>query len=364
MVAGDAALPILNAQLESVSAGRVFALGVVGLDSQHRETIARCLTLAEAIPDARSGMSSALGWVSADRLRGVVKNMLTSPSTMLRALGLTACRLHGVKPGAPLFDGLKDASAEVRAEALRAAGALGEVDVVSSLAAAVDDDPVCQFWSAWSAVLLGDRSRSLNTLTEIAVAPGDNRKRAFVLACQAMRTATAHEILRGLSGDPMQRRWIIEGAGLVGDPRYASWLLTLMGDDSVARPAGEAFSLITGADVLRLNLEREQPDNPQPGPTDDPDDPVLAIDADEGLPWPDQAKVHAWWTANEKRFQSGVRYFMGVPPSREHCIEVLKTGGQRQRLVAAQYLCLLEPGRPAFNTSAPAWRQQRLLARM
>jgi hypothetical protein len=59
-----------------------------------------------------------------------------------------------------------------------------------------------------------------------------------------------------------------------------------------------------------------------------------------------------------------VRYFMGVPPSREHCIEVLKTGGQRQRLVAAQYLCLLEPGRPAFNTSAPAWRQQRLLARM
>lgn len=364
MVAGDDALRILNAQLESVSAGHVFAIGVVGLESQHRETVTRCLSLAEAVPDARRGFSSALGWVSSDRLRGVVKDLLTSPSEKLRALALTACRLHGVKPGAALVNGWKDASSDVRAEAFRAAGVLGEVDVASFLAAAVDVDPVCQFWSAWSAVLLGDRGRGLNTLTDVAVAPGENRKRAFVLACQAMRTATAHEILRGLSADSTQQRWIIEGAGLVGDPRYVPWLLTLMADDSIARLAGEAFSLITGADLVDLNLEREQPEDFQAGPTDDPDDPVLAIDADEGLPWPDQAKVQAWWNTNDTRFQSGVRYFMGARPGREHCIEVLKTGGQRQRLMAAQHLCLLEPGTTVFNTSAPAWRQQRLLTRM
>jgi hypothetical protein len=43
---------------------------------------------------------------------------------------------------------------------------------------------------------------------------------------------------------------------------------------------------------------------------------------------------------------------------------VLKTGHQRQRILAAHYLCLLNPGTPLFNTSAPAWRQQRLLAQM
>jgi hypothetical protein len=32
--------------------------------------------------------------------------------------------------------------------------------------------------------------------------------------------------------------------------------------------------------------------------------------------------------------------------------------------VAAQYLRLLDHGTPLFNTSAPAWRQQRLLAKM
>ena len=55
---------------------------------------------------------------------------------------------------------------------------------------------------------------------------------------------------------------------------------------------------------------------------------------------------------------------MGAPVTREHCIAVLKTGNQRQRILAAHYLSLLEPGTPLFNTGAPAWRQQRLLAGM
>jgi hypothetical protein len=55
---------------------------------------------------------------------------------------------------------------------------------------------------------------------------------------------------------------------------------------------------------------------------------------------------------------------VGAVASREHCIAVLKTGYQRQRALAALHLSLIEPGSPLFNTSAPAWRQQRLLAQM
>jgi len=100
------------------------------------------------------------------------------------------------------------------------------------------------------------------------------------------------------------------------------------------------------------------------GPNDDPDDDDVAMDEDDSLPWPDVPKITAWWAANSLRFQSGVRYFMGEPVSREHCLSVLKGGCQRQRIAAAQYLCLLQPGTPLFNTSAPAWRQQRWLAKM
>jgi hypothetical protein len=50
--------------------------------------------------------------------------------------------------------------------------------------------------------------------------------------------------------------------------------------------------------------------------------------------------------------------------TRAHCSDILKNGYQRQRSLAAHHLCLLEPGTPLFNTSAPAWRQQRELARL
>jgi uncharacterized protein (TIGR02270 family) len=107
-----------------------------------------------------------------------------------------------------------------------------------------------------------------------------------------------------------------------------------------------------------------RPEDFQSGPNDNPDDPNVDMDPDDGLPWPDVKKVEAWWRANAQRFQKGTRYFMGQPVTKQHCIDVLKTGQQHQRILAAQYLSLLEPGTPLFNTSAPAWRQQRLLTAM
>jgi uncharacterized protein (TIGR02270 family) len=179
-----------------------------------------------------------------------------------------------------------------------------------------------------------------------------------------MGVGTTHEFLTDLADDSIGKRWVIEGAGLAGDPRYVPWLVTLMADDKLARLAGEAFTLITGADLVVLRLERLRPENFEAGATDNPEDSDVAMDPDEALPWPDQTKVHEWWTANKGRFQSGLRYFLGDIVEREHCLNVLKNGGQRQRLLAAQYLCLLEPGMGVFNTSAPAWRQQRWLSQI
>jgi uncharacterized protein (TIGR02270 family) len=137
-----------------------------------------------------------------------------------------------------------------------------------------------------------------------------------------------------------------------------------MGKNETARVAGEAFSLLTGADLAFLDLERKPPENFESGPNDDPNDPNVEMDPDDGLPWPHPERIQKWWGANSGRFQAGTRYFLGAPVTREHCLDVLKNGYQRQRILAAHYLCLLEPGTPLFNTSAPAWRQQRLLAKM
>jgi uncharacterized protein (TIGR02270 family) len=213
-------------------------------------------------------------------------------------------------------------------------------------------------------VLLGSAGVRPEELTGLDASESATEATGFRLGLQAMDVTRAHTVLKGLATDPSRIRRLIQGSGIVGDPAYAPWLIGHMADDRLARAAGEAFTLMTGADLGELGLERHRPEDFDAGPTDDPDDSNVSMDPDADLRWPDQQKVERWWAGNGSRFQPGQRYFMGAPVTREHCIAVLKNGYQRQRILAAHYLCLLEPGTPLFNTSAPAWRQQRLLAGM
>ena len=187
---------------------------------------------------------------------------------------------------------------------------------------------------------------------------------AFRLALQAMSLRLGSPTVQGLAADTGQLPWLIRGSGLAGNPAYATWLIGHMDRRDMARIAGEAFTLITGADLSAKGSTEALQRTSRSGPSDDPDDPNVDKDDDDGLPWPDGQRVRSWWDADGQSIEKGTRYFMGAPVTREHCIEVLKNGYQRQRILAAHYLCLLDPGTPLFNTSAPAWRQQRLLAEM
>jgi uncharacterized protein (TIGR02270 family) len=236
---------------------------------------------------------------------------------------------------------------------------------VSSAAAAItDEDPVCQFWAAWAAVLLGDKQNALEVVTGFAEVPGPFRARAFQLVLQVTGVQSAHRWLAILAADSANLRWLIRGAGLVGDPAYIPWLIDHMADVKTTRLAGEAFSLITGLDLAWLDLEVKPPGNFESGPNDDPNDPNVGMDQDDGLPWPDVRKIQDWWHANSQGFQPGTRYFMGEPLNRDNCLRVLRERFQRQRSAAALYLSLLNPGTPLFEWRAPARRQQRLLAEM
>jgi uncharacterized protein (TIGR02270 family) len=158
-------------------------------------------------------------------------------------------------------------------------------------------------------------------------------------------------------------RILIEGIGIAGDPAHVPWLIEHMVDKKTARVAGEAFSLMTGLDLAYQDLEIKPPEGGSgDGPNDDPADANVDLEADDGLPWPDPAKISRWWNTNGARFEPGRRSFMGSALTREQALRVLKEGFQRQRILAAHYLCLLEPGTPLLEWRAPARRQQQALA--
>ncbi len=367
-VAGERAAPYLDAALEQPSAGAVFAATVQAIEigaADGTVRLDRLLALSEVLAGSRRGLLAAFGWLESDRLRGIVAQLLKSANPTRRFVGVAACAMHRVDPGITTARRFEDESPLVRARAWRTAGEIGKRELVSTAAAAiVDDDPACQFWAAWSAVLLGDKHNALDVIASIAAVPGPFRARAFQLTLQAKGIQSAHGWLAGLGRDPANLRWLIRGAGLAGDPGYVPWLIGHMADIKTARLAGEAFSLITGIDLAWLDLEVKPPESFESGPNDDPDDQAVEMDEDDGLPWPDPVRIQAWWHANAQGFRPGTRYFMGEPLNCDNCLRVLKEGFQRQRRAAALYLPLLNPGSPLFEWRSPGRRQRRLLAQM
>lgn len=364
-VAGKFGFQLCEAALESPGTGEVFCVAVRALDERTVDGLDRVLAIATGLPDALTGLVSALGWVSAPDLKGIVGGLLASSDLFRQRIGVTACALHRVDPGPALAGLIASHEPTLSARALRCVCEVGRVDLLPVLVSALkDEDPECQFRAAQSAVLLGDRGAALAILQQAALQPGPFRLPALALALFAADVAAASELVKQVAHQREDVRLLIRAVGFAGDPARSPWLIGLMSDDKLARLAGESFSFITGADLAWLDLERKPPEHFESGPSDNPDDDDVAMDEDDGLPWPDQAKVQAWWSVNSHRFQPSVRYFVGAPPGWEHCLQVLRDGYQRQRLAAAQYLCLLRPGTPLFNCAAPAWRQKRLLGRM
>lgn len=314
-------------------------------------------------PEVLDGIVSALGWVSATHLVGRVRSYLQDGSPLKQRLGLAACGMHRRDPG-PALDRLVDSPADsVRMRALRCAGELGRRDLLPRAREMLaDPKPELRYWAAWCAVLLGDRQLGVETLTELAQSPGPRRLAALRLALLARPPAAGHAVLSSLKPAPDSARLRIQGAGWAGDPVACKPLLEQLDDTASARIAAEAFCLITGADFNLEQFETLPPDGYDEGPTEDPDDERVELPEDIALPWPDPDRMRAWWDRHGGGFTPGQRSFLGAAPNPPGCTQALRDAFQRQRVVAALHLALLQPGTQLFPTSAPAWRQQRLLA--
>lgn len=368
--AGDQGRAISTAALERPEAGEVFTATVRAIEARDAAGLDRLLALAAALPAARRGLVSAFGWVSAESLQGVVRRLLGSSEAVWREIGLVACRMHHADPAAVLVDALRDPAADLRAAALRTAGELGRTDLIDHVRAAMADDaPQVVFWAAWSACLLGDRKSASKVLAFAGARDGAHSVRALRLFLAASEFAAARELVRSISssartapgGSPASRR-VVRACGLLGDVQLVPWLIEQMGQPALARLAGEAFALITGVDLARQDLEASQAAGPGAGPTEDAAADEVALDEDESLPWPDAARVQAWWAAHGEQLPRGQRCLMGAAVSAPALGQILRDGQQRQRILAAEQLCLLAPGTRLFSVTAPAWRQSRRLA--
>jgi uncharacterized protein (TIGR02270 family) len=357
-VAGEYGWIACRSALESPGAGELFTATVCAIESRGTSELDALLALVQALPESLRGVESAFGWLEPDALQGVVSSLLHSSEPFRQRLGITACALHRLDPGPTLLTAARSPDLALCVRAMRCAAQIGRQDLLAAcLELCAQDEPECALWAAWSAALLGNRTRSVVVLREFATSTNRWQTLALALVQAILKPKDAHELLAPMVAEPAQRRAVIRGIGFAGNSYFVPWLIEEMKRDVTARIAGEAFSLITGVDLAEQDLERKPP---RPAPDVES---TAEEDEDQGLPYPDPELVRRWWGERAGSLPAGMRFFMGAPVSIENCREVLRTGYQRQRMLAAQNLCLLTPGTPLFNTSAPAWRQSRMLAR-
>ncbi|MBG6433092.1 TIGR02270 family protein [Pseudomonas aeruginosa] len=356
-IAGQAGHDALLEQLDAHAQGEAFALAVLAMQAGDDALIGRMRACLAASPEARRGFAAALGGRDWDQARPWVERLLASPEPLFRAIGLAACGMHRHDPGPALLSALGHADPAVLARAARTAGALRRRALMANIRAyRAHDAPRLRGGATWATAQMGDEE-AVGPLRACAGQPGPFPLPATMVLLAWQPRDTSMAWIRQLMQAADTRRIGIQATGLFGDPVAVPWLIQQMRDESLARVAGEAFSLITGADLALLDLELEALPDYDPGPNDDPDDEDVALDDDENLTWPDAARVTAWWRDHGARFVAGRAYLRGEPLGEAHCRQVLRDGQQRQRMAAACLLARFVPNLPLFPTGAPVRRQ-------
>ena len=360
-IASDSGWEICKESLALNEPGEVFSAAVLALEGEVGQRVDEVIKVAVTEPESWRALISATGWLSDIDYQRWIPGMLSVNDLTYRRLAIAASVIHRQDSGTALAAALEDPEPTYQARALRAVGELKRFDLLPILhQKRKSEDLNCRFWAAWSAVLLRDKS-ALEIVKSYAVAGSPLLMQALQLMLRVMDVVSATKWLSDFTQSKDVLRQAVQGAGIIGDPLYIPWLIQMMVIPDVARVAGESFSMITGVDIAYHDLDSEWPEGFAAGPTEDPEDENVEMDSDEDLPWPDPNLIQGWWEKNKNHFQAGTRYLVGKPISIEHCLQVLRTGYQRQRRAAALELALLQPEEPLFNTSAPGFRQQQWL---
>lgn len=359
-LAGQAGWELYEKLLESNYAEDCFAPAVLALESSKPDRIQAILETVDNDPAKARPIISALVWIPYEQAEPNINTLLNSNSAICRYIGIAASVAHGRDPGIYLDRAIDDDNLSLKACALMSVGKLGGRDktMLPKLQEnfASDDEDI-RFSASWSAALAGN-DEAVAVLKDFVCTDSPYKDKALKTALRRMAPAAALSWQEQLAKSPQTIRCAVIGAGVIGDPVLVPWIIEKMKIPELARVAGEAFTMITGADIDQEELRSRRPEGFAAGPNDDPDDENVAMDADDNLPWPNSESIRLWWNEHKGTFQGGARYLLGKPIATEHLRHVLKTGCQRQRAAAALELALMQPGKPLFNVRAPGFRQR------
>ncbi|NJM83928.1 MAG: hypothetical protein HC844_17080 [Tabrizicola sp.] len=245
----------LEQAMEYPGAGEFFALAALALETG--ENLDAAAELALASRDGRKGISGAIGWSTAERLKPHVKRWLASATAGQRYLGLAALSHHRIDPGDRLLAYLGDPEPVNRSLAVRLAVELGRSDAAPAIADLIADPDT----ALWSAMALARFRRVVEPLDRVASDPGHPKSGLALDLRLLARPDEAREFLAGLLKNPQTTVHALSRTGVAGDPSILPWLIRQMENAELAVAAGFAFRDLFAIDINDTGLFTDNPDS-------------------------------------------------------------------------------------------------------
>ncbi len=356
MTSIDTAWPICLEALELEEPGEVFTAAVVAFRSHDMEKIQHVVEVGLTNAEVTKGLISALGWLPGKLVHGWIKKFLTSKDLNHKYLAIAACSVRRDNPEEYLNQILEREDCRqhipLYARSLRLIGELRRLDLMPHLEVAItSEEEQVRFWAIWSAIMLG-KHELVKQLEPFVFNSGPYQIKAINIAFRVLPVEQGRSWISTLAKTEGHERNVVKATVILGNPQAVNWLIAKMKDESLAKLAGEAFSLITGIDLEQHQLIDESHSKQQIDSDEDMDDESVDLDQDENLPWPDHEKVKNLWMNHGRNFIAGKRYCLGKILSNEHLKSRLSESHQRHRQAICLELSLIDSGISMLNYKA------------
>ena len=354
-------------------AGEAFVAYVLAIESGDKTRLQTLWSVVEKNPETmQDGLISALAWVAEETAVPWMDYWLPLTNyPRLQQIALHAFALRRLEPDAALDDFFASPDATVREAVCVLTGRVRSARYIPLLETAKKDAaPEVREAAAIALLLLGQGEKTLSDLwqaslhwNEIAANSKGWTKSMAIRRAEAAARHIGHALPVSHEGVRQLMEKIPARQGLIvlahhGDPATAQWIIGAMSRKDLARLAGWAFTMVTGADLdaLRLTAAAPEPD------TNEDERKTPLQDPDIGLSWPHPTAVDTWWSKNGNSYAPGSRLLHGQPVAdRIHNIDLLSNAAQATRWAAAFNLALNDKKAPYFETNAAASEQRAVL---
>ena len=362
--------PLLQEAATIGEPGELFALSLFAFESRDVEKIKYATEMAMASPRGIEAVASALAWLTDKNQTSEWLTKFYHSKTLLHKLiALHTSLLIEEDPAEKLTMLLAREDCQNHQQmlttALYAVGMFKRKDLTDVLRAHVtSENSSVKLAAISSGILLGYRNlvNSLSTFVFDETSTQELRNRAINVLFRVLDVSAGREIIKQMITRKIELRATIKAVQMLGDPASVRWLITLMYQPKHARIAAEAFSTITGIDLVEKNLELSVPEITELEIADENEIPLIE---DENLPWPDADKISATWHRYSSKFHEGKRYFNGIILNSESLAslkrqatkefafaEYSKALSQRARNFVAWEVALQNPTEPLINCHA------------